>query len=113
MNFKKLAGGSASGIIVIVAMIVISYFTGDEEMLGKLIETALKETVAIPAEGADDGAQITLVIGEDGDTIRSSSAMQLMGGLDFTGKKGDTITFRKNGDVWIETSRVLVEERDF
>ena len=113
MDIKKIAGGSISGIVVLVAMIAISIFTGDKEMLDRLIETALKETIAILVDDAGDGEEITLVIGADGDSIRNSGTLQLMGGLDFTGKKGDAITFRKRGDIWVETNRTLAEERDF
>lgn len=113
MEIKKVASNSIGGIGVLLVVLVIGFLTGNEEMIDRLIETVLRETLVVPVENAADDTKTTLMIANDGDTLRNTSVMQLMGGLDFTGKQGDTITFQKHGNVWVETARTLVGERMF
>ena len=113
MQPKKIAGQSVSGIIVLVVVVVVGFLTGNEELIGKIIKTALDETLTVAAENVQEGEVMTIVISNTGDTILNSDQMKLEGGLDFTGKKGDSITLQRIDGVWVEIGKHLVEERDF
>ena len=113
MQVKKLAGQSVSGIVMLIAMVVYSIMTGNEQLIGKLMETALEETVSVSDEGSRDGEIRTIKIAKDGDTIISSDKLQLEGGLDFTGKKGDAVIVQKIDGVWVQIGKRLVDMEDF
>lgn len=113
MKAKKIAGHSVSGIVVLIASLLISILTGNEQMIGKLIGTVLDETIAVPAVDSQDGEIMTLVISEDGDTLLHSDKLQLEGGLDFTGKKGDAIMVQKMNGVWVQIGKRLIEMEEF
>ena len=110
---KTIAGHSVSGIVVLIASLLISILTGNEQMIGKLIGTALNETIDVPAENAQEGEVMTLVISKDGDIILNSEKIQLAGGLDFQGKKGDAIMFQMVNGVWVQFYVSLVDTEDF
>lgn len=110
---KNLAGHSVSGIVVLIASFVISFLTGNEEIIGKLIETVLEETVAIPVESSQDGEIMTIKIAKDGDTILNSDKIELAGGLDFTGMKGDAIILQRIDGVWVQIGKRLIDMEDF
>lgn len=82
-------------------------------MIGKLIGTILEETTTVPAESSRDGEIMTLIISNDGDTLLHSHKLQLAGGLDFQGKKGDAIIMQKMDGIWVQIGIRLIEMEDF
>jgi hypothetical protein len=97
------------GSIVILAIALVwALVTGDDALVGRIIETALEETIAPSLEG-EDGEVITLTIANDGDMVKHTDNQQLIGGIDFTGVKGDSIVLQKQDGVWVEIGRRLVE----
>ena len=117
MKTKTIAGHSVSGIVVLVLMLVISVLTGDEEqtqkLLGIVFETAFQNTTTVTDDPAEDGEIATLVIANDGDTIYNSDKLELAGGLDFTGLKGDAIIMQKIDGVWVQIGKRLIDMEDF
>jgi len=113
MKAKKIAGHSISGIVVLVLTIAISFLTENEAIIGKLIETVLSETAAVATQDSQDGEIRTLVVAKDGDTILNSDKLQLAGGLDFTGIKGDAIILQKMDGVWVQIGKRLVDMENF
>lgn len=101
---KKHDIASVGSIVILAAVFAYSILTGNDALIGKIIETAIEETTAPSLEG-EDGEIITLVIANDGDTIKHTDNQQLMGNLDFTGNKGDSIVLQKQNGVWVEIGR--------
>lgn len=110
---KQLAGHSVSGIVVLIISVLLNILTGNEQVIGKLIGTILEETTTVPVESSDDGEIMTLVISEDGDILLNSDKLQLEGGLDFRGMKGDAIMIQKMDGVWVQIGKRLIEMEDF
>lgn len=110
---KQLAGHSVSGIVVLIISVLLNILTGNEQVIGKLIGTILEETTTVPVESSDDGEIMTLVISEDGDILLNSDKLQLEGGLDFRGMKGDAIIIQKMDGVWVQIGIHLVDMEDF
>lgn len=110
---KQLAGHSVSGIVVLIISVLLNTLTGNEQVIGKLIGTILEETTTVPVESSDDGEIMTLVISEDGDILLNSDKLQLEGGLDFRGMKGDAIMIQKMDGVWVQIGKRLIEMEDF
>jgi len=113
MQAKKIASHSWSGAVVLVVSLVVSFLTGNEQMIGQIIGTVLQETVIVPDEDSQDGEIRTLVISQDGDTLLNSDKLQLAGGLDFTGLKGDAIIVQKMDGVWVQIGKRLIEMEGF
>ena len=114
MQAKKIAGYNVSGVVVLVITIVLRLLSGDDAIIGRLIETALQETHTVVAEDAKENEIITIVVANDGDIIRNSDGVRLAGGIHFRGKKGDRIVLQKQDDgVWLQIGKHLIEMRDF
>jgi hypothetical protein len=110
MKGKKLAINSISGVVILAVVLVYALVTDDEALLGRLVETVVSETLLPALDDATNEEIITIKIANDGDIIKHGRGMSLAGELDFTGQKGDTLVFQKQGDFWIEIGRYLVED---
>lgn len=53
---------------------------------------------------------INILFGDDNTTVIDTGTIDLMGGLDFTPRRGDSIIFTRVDGVWHETYRQLSEE---
>ncbi|MHC4608632.1 MAG: hypothetical protein ACYTAF_17125 [Planctomycetota bacterium] len=90
MNVKKPIVNSISGIVVIVAVLVYSLVTGDEALLGRLVETILRETALPPIDDAVEQEIITIKIANDGDVVKHGDGISLAGETDFTDHEENT-----------------------
>ena len=109
MRVKQVAKYNIGTVVALIAAAIFVFLTGDESLIGIIVDTEFREATVPSLEEAAEGEIITLRIGSDGDTIKHTAQLQLSGGIDFTGKKGDSIILQKQDGVWVEIGRRLVE----
>jgi hypothetical protein len=98
-----------SGVIVLALLVVYAIITDDDVLLQQVVDTVIEETLAPDIDNVVEGQEITIRIANDGDIIRHGGEMDLLGDIDFVGRIGDEIDFKRINGVWVEVGRSLAD----
>ncbi len=109
MAVKKHDAGSIAAIVMLVAVLIYSFMSGNAELLGRLLQTQERVTVLPAWDEPQEGEIVTIVIATDGDVIKHSSSVHLQGAIEFTGMKDDKLVLQMTNGVWSEIGRHLIE----
>ena len=107
---RNVRQNGTTGVIAILTVVahLFLYMTGEELEFADTVEFASPPVDLKDALDAT-GRNIVPVDIRFEMTIQSTEAVQLLGDIDFSGKPGDVLIFRKKDGRWNEVGRYLQE----